>query len=54
MVFNQLEFICRSLRDKEKVFGGIQLIFFGDFKQLKPVPNYLKYDAGDYCFNSHT
>ena len=49
-VFSQLEFICRNIRYSESVFGGIQIIVVGDFKQLKPVSN--NQDAGQYCFTS--
>ena len=38
-VFSQLEFICRNLRGNDCVFGGLQVIVGGDFRQLKPVPN---------------
>ena len=51
-VFSQLDYICRKLRGNECVFGSLQLIISGDFKQLKPVPNTAYKDSGDYCFNS--
>ena len=51
-VFAQLEFICRSIRGNNTIFGGIQLIVCGDFRQLKPVPNDNYHDAGHYCFTS--
>jgi DNA-binding TFAR19-related protein (PDSD5 family) len=50
IVFSQLEYICRKLRGNDFAFGGLQVIVCGDFRQLKPVPNY--YDPGDYCFMS--
>ena len=51
-VFTQLEFICRHLRQSECVFGGLQVIVCGDFRQLKPVPNDAYKDPGEYCFLS--
>ena len=51
-VFSQLEFICRNLRGNDCVFGGLQVIVGGDFRQLKPVPNNAYRDPGDYCFLS--
>ena len=52
--FEQVEFICRNIRENEYLFGGIQLIGVGDFFQLPPVPDNLKEDAGDYAFISHS
>lgn len=51
-LFNQLEYICRSIRNKDSVFGGVQVIVSGDFDQLPPVPNTLNYDIGEFCFTS--
>ena len=58
-VFEALEFISRKVRANEERFGGIQLIFCGDFYQLPPV---VKLDTqkehaaqGDdrlFCFSS--
>ena len=38
--FETFDLVCRNLREEEanKPFGGIQLIVFGDFFQLSPVP----------------
>jgi ATP-dependent DNA helicase PIF1 len=38
-VFDQLEFVCRCLRQNNKLFGDIQIIVSGDFGQLPPVAN---------------
>ena len=38
-VFQQLEHVCRKMQKCDNVFGGLQVIVSGDFKQLKPVPN---------------
>lgn len=45
-LFVKLDFIGKALRRSSDPFGGIQLIFCGDFCQLPPV----KIDA--YCFES--
>lgn len=45
-LFTKLDYIGRNIRRSSAPFGGIQLIFSGDFCQLGPV----KIDA--YCFES--
>jgi ATP-dependent DNA helicase PIF1 len=45
-LFVKLDYIGRNIRRSDRPFGGIQLIFCGDFCQLGPV----KVDA--YCFES--
>ena len=52
-VFSQLEFICRKLRDENLIFGGLQIVVSGDFKQLKPVANIKYRDPGEFCFTSN-
>ena len=49
-VFDQLEHVCRHVRQNDRIFGGIQLIVAGDFYQLPPVPNELYGDPGKLCF----
>ena len=46
-LFEKLEAIARTIRDSDKIFGGIQIIFSGDFYQLPPVKNNSK-----FCFES--
>lgn len=41
-LFNQVEFICRKIRENDFYFGGLQVIGSGDFFQLPPVPDSLK------------
>lgn len=36
-IFDTLEFIARSIRENDVLFGGIQIIVSGDFSQLPPV-----------------
>lgn len=38
-LFDKLEQVARTLRNNGRPFGGIQLIFTGDFFQLPPVPD---------------
>ena len=37
--FTRIENLCRIVRGKDQLFGGIQVILSGDLYQLKPVPN---------------
>nr|XP_034310919.1 ATP-dependent DNA helicase PIF1-like [Crassostrea gigas] len=53
-VFEQLEFICRSVKDPSLYFGGLQVVCVGDFFQLPPVPNDIYRDPGDHAFASDT
>ena len=50
--FEQIEYVCRQIKDKTSVFGGIQVIAEGDFFQLPPVPSKRYRDDGQYCFKS--
>lgn len=60
-LFELLDMIGRKARRNDKPFGGIQVIFSGDFYQLPPVPNIAR-DAEDdeeetritsaFCFES--
>ena len=49
--FESLYNVC-AMKDPTKVFGGIQVIFSGDFLQLPPVPNKRYHDDGRFCFES--
>lgn len=49
--FECLNSICK-IKTPDVIFGGIQLIVAGDFRQLPPVPNTHYGDNGEYCFLS--
>lgn len=51
VLFEQLEAVCRAVRKKDVVFGGIQVGAVGDFYQLQPVPSWYG-DAGEVCINA--
>ncbi|KAL3891280.1 hypothetical protein ACJMK2_003544 [Sinanodonta woodiana] len=51
--FEQIEYVCRTIKHKDLYFGGIQVIASGEFFQLPPVPNPLTSDSGEYCFKSN-
>lgn len=36
-LIEKLDIVCQVIRDREKPFGGIQVVFVGDFMQLPPV-----------------
>ena len=51
-LFETLNAIGKALRCNQKPFGGIQLIFSGDFYQLPPVGNKDEIDTQRFCFES--
>jgi ATP-dependent DNA helicase PIF1 len=51
-LFTTLNNIGKAIRGNQKPFGGIQLIFSGDFYQLPPVGDYLEPDTQRFCFES--
>ncbi|XP_061171689.1 uncharacterized protein LOC133181165 [Saccostrea echinata] len=50
--FDLVEHVCRLVKGNNHVFGGMQIIACGDFKQLSPVPNPRYGDGGLYAFES--
>ena len=44
-LFEKIEYLSRQFRGDERPFGGIQVIFVGDFYQLPP-------PQSEYCFQS--
>jgi ATP-dependent DNA helicase PIF1 len=51
-LFNVLNKIGQSVRQYPRPFGGIQVIFSGDFYQLPPVGNSGEPDTSRFCFES--
>jgi len=51
-LFTILNAIGKAVRNNSKPFGGIQLVFSGDFYQLPPVGDYLDPDTQRFCFES--
>jgi len=51
-LFNLLNEIGKIIRGNQKPFGGIQLIFSGDFFQLPPVGDKDEVDTQRFCFES--
>jgi ATP-dependent DNA helicase PIF1 len=51
-LFNALNVIGKAIRNSFKPFGGIQLIFSGDFYQLPPVGDKYEPDTQKFCFES--
>ena len=51
-IFELLDYLGQKIRKNTRPFGGIQLIFSGDFFQLPPVPDRDDADTGKFCFES--
>jgi len=51
-IFDLLNAIGQVIRNNERPFGGIQVIFCGDFNQLPPVANQSDPETGKFCFES--
>jgi ATP-dependent DNA helicase PIF1 len=51
-LFETLDAIGKSVRKNSKPFGGLQLIFSGDFYQLPPVGDRDDPDTSKFCFES--
>jgi len=51
-VFEIIEEIARVAKKCPLPFGGMQVIFSGDFCQLPPVGNYGEPDTSSFCFDS--
>ena len=47
---NQVEILCRKVRNNDAYFRGLQVILAVDFYQLPPVGNTLIGDLGNHCF----
>jgi ATP-dependent DNA helicase PIF1 len=51
-LFNMLNAIGKATRGNQKPFGGMQIIFSGDFYQLPPVGDNSEPDTQRFCFES--
>jgi ATP-dependent DNA helicase PIF1 len=51
-LFEMLDSIGKKTRQNSRPFGGIQVIFLGDFYQLPPIENNYELDTGLFCFES--
>jgi len=51
-IFDVCNFIAKRARNCTLPFGGIQVIFTGDFYQLPPVGNFGEPDTEEFCFES--
>jgi ATP-dependent DNA helicase PIF1 len=52
-IFNTLDTVGRTVRGRpNEPFGGIQLVFLGDFYQLPPVGDYGDPETSQFCFES--
>ena len=51
-IFEMLDAIGKAIRKNNRPFGGIQMIFSGDFYQLPPVGNKDEPDTIKFCFES--
>ena len=49
-----LNLFLKNIRENDSPFGGIQMIFIGDFFQLPPVIINRKIENKDFCFNSNS
>lgn len=51
-IFEMLDYVGKILRKDPRPFGGIQVIFTGDFYQLPPISNVEDPETGMFCFES--
>jgi ATP-dependent DNA helicase PIF1 len=51
-IFELIESLARQLKKHDKPFGGMQVIFTGDFFQLPPVGTREEEDTQKFCFQS--
>ena len=51
-LFEVLENIARHIHNGHEIFGGMQVIFTGDFGQLPPIETFGEPDTKAFCFES--
>ena len=52
-IFDIIDEIARKTRNIQQPFGGMQIVFLGDFYQLPPVGTVGEPDTFDFCFSSY-
>jgi ATP-dependent DNA helicase PIF1 len=52
-IFEIIEYVARQVKHRHLPFGGMQVIFTGDFFQLPPVGNASDEDSQQFCFQSN-
>ena len=50
-VLEYIEYLCRTIKEDKRIFGGVQIVALGDFLQLPPILDPYKNDK--LCFKSH-
>ncbi len=53
-VLSMVETVTRTLRRRDEPFGGLQVIFVGDFFQLPPIADRNSGERAQFCFESRT
>jgi ATP-dependent DNA helicase PIF1 len=51
-IFDLLNYLGKNLRNNSRPFGGIQVVFCGDFFQLGPIGDPEDPESGMFCFES--
>jgi ATP-dependent DNA helicase PIF1 len=51
-LFEMLDAIARHVRKDGRPFGGLQVVFSGDFYQIRPIGKENEPDTGAFCFES--
>lgn len=49
---DMIDLVLRTIRKDDRAFGGVQVVFCGDFFQLPPVSRKKEVDVKDFAFNA--